>query len=249
MPTKQVSLGGRPLHGHDRFGEWIVENLEGWYDAPDARDTSSEAVNSHGDIPGRSYYGARTPTVSGILFHKSRGLAVNAFEDLAATATLEDQVFQVVDGNNVRWANARFAGIDYTQVGVGAWRYQLRLRCSDPFKYGERQSVSFPLGSNGQIMHRGSVPAWPVITVTGSAPGGYTLTRGGRDVVITAPLVSGSPHVLDMRTGVLRAGGSRVYGGIDTAQYWQVNPGLNQTVSASGSGTATVRVDVYDTYI
>src|SRR5690606_7429585 len=110
---------------------------------------------------------------------------------------------------------------------------------------------SVALGTSVSVFQRGTVPAWPVVTVTGSAPGGYAVSLGGRLVRVTAPLVSGSPHTLDMRTGILRAGGSRVYMGIAEAEYFAVPPGSPRTfvTSINTTGSATVSISLNDTYI
>lgn len=250
MPTKQVLIGGLALHGEDRAGQWVVEELEGWYEPPAPKGTTSERVNGHGEIDVPDYYGARTPTVSGILFHKGRGLAVSAMERLSANMSLEAKKLVVTDAGLSRWANAKLAGLDWTEVTRGTMRFQARFKCVDPFKYGESRSFSAAVGSPVDVFHRGTVPAWPVVTVTGSMPEGYELTLGGQLVEVTKGLASGSTHTIDMRTGILRENGSRVYGSIGIAEYFMVKPGSRQSfysVAASGSGTATVRFN--DTYI
>ena len=250
MPTKQVLIGGFALHGEDRAGQWVVEELEGWYEPPAPKGSTSERVNGHGEIDVPDYYGARTPTVSGILFHKGRGVAVSAMERLSAHMTLEAKKLVVTDAGLSRWANAKLAGLDWTEVTRGTIRFQARFKCVDPFKYGASNSFSAAVGSPVDVFHRGTVPAWPVVTVTGSMPEGYELTLGGQLVEVTKGLASGSTHTIDMRTGILRENGSRVYGSIGIAEYFTVKPGSRQSfysVAASGSGTATVRFN--DTYI
>lgn len=251
MPTKQVLIGDLALHGDDRAGQWVVEELDGWYEPPAPKGATAERVNGHGEIDVQDYYSARTPTVSGILFHKGRGQAVTAMERLSAHMTLEAKKLVVTDAGLSRWANAKLAGLDWTEVTRGTIRFQARFKCVDPFKYGASNSFSVALGSAVTVFHRGTVPAWPVVTVTGSAPGGYAVSLGGRLVRVVAPLVSGSPHTLDMRTGILRAGGVRVHSAITVAEYWSVPPGVGSVANTAPvtTGTATVRFDFYDTYI
>ena len=250
MPTKQVLIGGFALHGEDRAGQWVVEELEGWYEPPAPKGATSERVNGHGEIDVLDYYAARTPTVSGILFHKGRGQAVTAMERLSSHMSLEAKKLVVTDAGLSRWANAKLAGLDWTEVTRGTMRFQARFKCVDPFKYGASNTFSVALGSSVDVFHRGTVPAWPVATVTGSLPSGYSLTLGGRTVTVTKSLATGSTHTLDMRTGILRENGSRVYGSLGVAKYFTVKPGSRQSFSSStstGSGTVTLRFD--DTYI
>lgn len=251
MPTKQVLIGDLALHGEDRAGQWVVEELEGWYEPPAPKGATAERVNGHGEIDLIDYYAARTPTVSGILFHKGRGQAVTAMEQLSAHIGLDSQKLSVIDAGLSRWANAKLAGLDWTEVTRGTIRFQARFKCVDPFKYGAVRSFNSTLGVGVEVFHRGTVPAYPVLTVTGSAPGGYAVSLGGRLVRVTAPLVSGSPHTLDMRTGILRAGGSRVYMGLAEAEYFTVPAGLPSVLvsSLNTTGSGTIQADFYDTYI
>lgn len=251
MPTKQVLIGDHALHGEDRAGQWIVEELEGWYEPPNPKGATADRINGHGEIDVLDYYAARTPTVSGILLHNGRGQAVTAMEQLSAHIGLDLKKLSVIDSGLSRWAYAKFSGLDWTEVTRNAVRFQARFKCVDPFKYGGSNSFSVALGSAVSVFHRGTVPAWPVVTVTGSAPGGYAVSLNGRVVRVVAPLVSGSPHTLDMRTGILRVAGTRVHSAISLAEYWSVNPGLSQIANTAPvtTGSGTVKFDFYDTYI
>ena len=246
-----VTLDGHPLTGQQREGSWKVNTpLEGWFGRPQPKSRMEPNVNSDGMQATPVEYGSRLITINGRVISRNHGYLHEASNLISALAFRGGAILQVSGHGPTQWAKVDpRSEVETIFVTDTYLRFQIPLEAPDPFKYGKKRTESFPLGSSGQVMHRGSVPAWPVVTVTGSAPGGYTLTRAGRDVTVTAPLVSGQPHTLDMRTGVLRAGGSRVYGAISTAQYWTVAPGLRQTVTATGTGTATVRVDVYDTWI
>ena len=251
LANELITLGGHSLTGLDRDGTWKVNTpLVGWFGRPQPKSSMDDLVNADGVQVVPVEYGSRLITINGRVSSRRHEYLHEAAGLLSALGFRGDTVLQVSGHGPAQWARVWPRGeVQVDFVTDTYMTYQLQLEAPDPFKYGEKRTESFALGGSGQVMHRGSVPAWPVVTVTGSAPGGYTLTRAGRDVTVTAPLVSGQPHTLDMRTGVLRAGGSRVYGAISTAQYWTVAPGLRQTVTASGTGTATVRVDVYDTWI
>ncbi|MEU5838565.1 hypothetical protein ABZ820_33535 [Streptomyces diacarni] len=251
MPTKQVLLGDQILHGQDRAGHWVVEKLTGWYEAPESKGGGEARPLSDGDFEGQVNYGPRMVTVDGILFHRSRGELVSAMERFNSLAKLTSQKLVVTDAGLSRYANVKSLGTSWTAHTLDASRFQVRLKSDDSFKYGESYAPSGAVGSAFDVFHRGTVEAWPVITVSGSLPGGYELTLGGRLVSVTRAVTSGSPHTLDMRTGILRVGGSVVRSGYSYAELFSVKPGLPQSfysvANTSGSGTATVRYS--DTYI
>lgn len=249
MPTKQVNLGGFVLHGEDRAGQWITEGLDGWYEPPSSRGESVERPNSHGEYLMPEYYSARTIAVDGILFHKNRGIAVEAFERLAAAAKQTQQKFSVTDAGMTRWSNARYAGLDFTQVTTGTWRFQLRLKAVDPFKYGDSEPFSVASGGASYVHHRGTVDAWPVVTVTGNMPDGYTLNLRGQQVSVPSGVLPGETHRIDYRTRRLYIDGSVEFGLFGADNFVPVRPGQRQTFGFSGSGSGTALVSVTDTYI
>lgn len=251
MAGKQVSLDGQVLHGHDRFGWWQVNTIDGWDETPPEKSTPSDVVNGHGSIPVPVYYGPRTVTLKGRLIAKSHELAVDAKRRLSALLQ-ESGELVVVDGGGVALSAQASRGRITPGPVKGRWLpFDMELKFPDPFKYGASRSFNVALGSAVTVYQRGYFGAWPIITVTGSAPGGYAVSLGGRLVRVVAPLVSGSPHTLDMRTGILRAGGVRVHAGITVAEYWTVPPGIRSVVGTAPvtTGTATVAVSFKDTYI
>ncbi|NKG22202.1 hypothetical protein [Paeniglutamicibacter terrestris] len=130
-------------------------------------------------------------------------------------------------------------------------RFQIPLEAIDPFKYGEARSFSAAVGEGFDVYQRGTVPAIATVTVTGSLPGGYELLLGGRLVTVERAVTSGSPHVVDMRTGILRVGGAVDRGGIVYSELFKIAPGMPQNFYsvARTPGTGTVKVAFNDTYI
>lgn len=89
-----------------------------------------------------------------------------------------------------------------------------------------------------------------MVTVSGSSPGGYEMSIGDHLVQVIAPLVSGKPHVVNMRTGRLTVDGDRVYGGFGICELFSVSPGLAQSFyPLAVGGSATFKVEFNDTYI
>lgn len=251
LPSKEVKLDGQILHGTDRFGWWQVKEIIGWDETPPEKSNSSDVVNGHGEVPAPVYYGPRTVSLKGRLVAKNHELAISAKRVISALLQSAGE-FVVTSSDGIPLTGVASRG-RITPGGVqGRWLpFEMELRFSDSFRYGKAREAETSLGTSVEVFHRGTVPAWPVLTVSGSAPGGYALSIGGRLVRVTAPLVSGSPHTLDMRTGILRAGGSRVYAGIAEAEYFSVPRGLPSLLvtSLNTTGSGTVRADFYDTYI
>lgn len=251
MPTKQVMLGNQILHGSTREGEWVTEKITNWYEPPASRGNEEERPLADGDYDAEMFYSKRLPTIDGILFHKGRGDAIQALERLAAKASLSAQALTVTDFGLSRFANVKSLGLDYTPVTTRAIRWQIRLKANDPYKYGEKKSFSAAVGTPFDVYQRGTVPAWPLITVTGSMPNGYEISLGTQLIQVTRAVTSGSPHTIDTRTGILRVNGAVVAGALGITELFRVQPGLPQSVYALApfTGTGTVKFDVTDTYI
>ena len=248
-----VNIAGVDLNNpYSRYGHLEVDEIDGWFNAPAIKQKEDARVNADGDVPAPVYYESRYITISGALASKTpqdRWICSDMIQSLLNGE--EKKLVIEVDGV-ARWAMVQPNG--QPEIDVVAHRlvnYQLSLKATDPYKYGGPQSFSAAVGSTVDVFHRGTVPAWPIITVTGSLPGGYELILGGHTVQVTKSLATGSTHTLDMRTGILRENGSRVYGSIGIAEYFTVAPGDRQPFysvpSTTGSGTATVRLN--DTYI
>lgn len=251
MPTKQTMLADQVLHGSTREGEWITEKITGWYEPPNSKGSEEERALADGDYDAQLYYAARMITLDGILFHNGRGQALQSLERLAVAASLNSRKMIVTDFGLSRFANVKSQGVDFTTTTTEAIRWQVRLKATDPYKYGEKVAFSGAVGTAFDVFQRGTVPAWPFITVTGSMPGGYEVMIGGQLIEVTRALTSGNPHTIDTRTGILRVNGAVAINGLGIAELFRVNPGMPQSVYAvaKSTGTGTVKLDVTDTYI
>lgn len=250
MPLKQVSLGGKILHGEDRSGQWITEKLTGWYDVPTTKGDGGERPLADGDYVADRFYGPRMVTIDGILFHRGRGTLITAMESVGVAASNQASKLLITDAGLSRYSTVKTLGVDWSEATPTASRFQIRLRADDPRKFGEVRSFNTAVGSPIDVFQRGSFPATPTVTVTGSMPSGYDLSLNGRLVSITKSLASGSTHTIDMRTGILRQNGTVVAGGFSYSELLKVEPGMPQNFFASAaSGSGTVRLDYYDTYI
>lgn len=251
MPIKQILLGDQILHGSDRAGDWVVEKLTGWYELPETRGEEEPRPRADGDYDSERVYSARMVTIDGILFHKGRGLLVEAMERLAVAAPLGKRDLVVTDAGMTRRLVVKALGVDFPTVSSQASRFQIRLRADDARKFGEARRVSTAVGTSVAVFHRGTYLATPIATITGSFPGGYALNLNGDYMQVTKSLSTGATHTVDMRTGILRENGAVVRNGFGAGGLLKVRPGAPQAMSSAAlaGGDGTVRLDFYDTYM
>ncbi|WP_404285435.1 hypothetical protein [Glutamicibacter arilaitensis] len=247
--SKSVTLGGQTLHGLDRFGSWRVLGMEGWGSSPAEKTTSEPRPLADGDYDAEVFYGPRLVTLNGRLAAKSAEYAFDAREKLSALLRTPARM-QVEQFGMTRWAEARRGRIVPGELKGRHLPFQMELRFIDPFKYGKVHAVGGSDTSPASLFQRGTVPAWPVVTVTGSAAG-YTLTLNGRSVTVTRYInANNHTHEIDFRTGILRINGAVVAGGFGAVNFAQINPGLAQNMSVTPvSGSAAISVAYHDTYI
>lgn len=245
-----MSLDGQMLHGHDRYGWWQVNKIEGWDETPPEKSNTVEVVNGHGSYPVPVYYGSRMVTLSGRLIAGNNQLAVEAKRVL--TALLQQPGKFVVVSSDFLPISAEAARVRIAPGPVkGRWlTFDLELKFPDPFKYGERRYKSVASGSSDTVFHRGTVEAWPSVTVSGSMPDGYTVTIGGQSVSVPMGIPSGASHTIDFRRRRLYINGSLFMGAFGAQNFRSIPPGLRTSVSLSApSGSGSAGVTVYDTYI
>lgn len=242
-----VTLDGFPLSGVTRDGIWKINSLPGWNQRPPVKRNSESRTSGDGSFKTPVFYENRLITINGRLFTKNHDYLHQA-EDMLNALGHRGGVKLLVEGHGpTQWATVDPRDSpDLTAVTGNFLQFQIPLEAIDPFKYGESYTVAGSSSTPASLFHRGKVPAWPVITVTGTAAGGYTLTLNGKSVVVTQALASGSPHTIDFKTGILRAGGSVVRGGLSTANFSPINPGLPQNMTIT-AGLFTAKYS--DTYI
>lgn len=248
-----VTLDGFPLSGVTRDGIWKINSMPGWNQRPPVKRNRESRTSGDGSFKTPVFYENRLITINGRLFTKNHEYLHQA-EGILNALGHRGGVKLLVEGHGpTQWATVDPRDSpDLTAVTGNFLQFQIPLEAIDPFKYGESKRFETSLGSGLSVYHRGSVPAWPLITVHGGAvTGGYSITLGGRTVTVTTTLSSGNVHTIDMRTGILRMNNSVVRGGLSVSSLFSVQPGLPQTITSSvlGSGSAIVRAEVVDTYI
>lgn len=247
-----VTLDGYPLSGVTRHGIWKINSLPGWRERPAVKRNNESRTAGDGSFKTPVFYENRLITINGRLFSKNHEYLHQAEGILNALGHRGGAKLLVEGHGPTQWATVDPRGNPELNIVTGTFlQFQIPLEAIDPFKYGESHSPSGSVGSAFDVFQRGTVEAFPVVTVSGSLPGGYELTLGGRLVSVTRAVTSGSPHTLDMRTGILRVGGSVARGGISYSELFSVKPGMAQSFYSlpitSGSGTVTLRYN--DTFI
>lgn len=240
--TKLVTLDGQVLHGRDRYGLWKINTMEGWDETPPEKTSSEAKALADGDYDAEVFYGPRLVTLNGRLSASTPGDAFTARERLTALLRVPGE-FVVQQHGLARAGMARRGRINPGQIRGRHLPFQIEARFIDPYKYGEEHVFT---GTSVSVFHRGTAPAWPVVTVTGASATGYTITLAGKTVTVPQPLTSGTPHTIDYRTGILRVGGGVAKGGLGAVNLSPVQPGMPQTMSIS-AGTLSARFR--DTFI
>lgn len=245
----RAQLLGVTFDGDDGDSSYTITSISGWLDGVATRQTHLERPSQHGEFPLPTYLSGRLVTIAGEIYTHSEEKQQQAVERL--TGLLADGGFApltVDHAGRVLRASVQRAGTPV--ITVDRWgllaKYELQLWSPDPRRYGDENTTG-PAASV-EVVNRGNFPALPVLTITGAAAGGYTITgSGGRQIIVTRALVSGTPHTFDMRTGRLSVGGTRVLGGVSRADLFTIAPGLPATTVSITAGQLTVVVP--DTFI
>lgn len=250
--SELIQWAGRTLSGHDRFGWWKVNSIDGWDDSPDSKGETVSIPNGDGEMDLPIYNEARIITVTGRIITKGH-------EELHAagaylTAVMKGR-FQVSGHGPTQWADAkRQGGVKFRTVTDTLATWQLSMKAVDPVKYGDTATVAVPAGTSYvSLFHWGNYASLPTVVVAGSAPGGYEIqSSAGARYQVTKPLVSGTPHTIDMRDGMLQVGGVYMAGIGSRADLWRVPPGSSATtirVQPLTTGSPSATVYVTDSFI
>lgn len=248
--SKAITVDDQIIHGVDRFGTWRIHSLEGWKETPPEKTNSEARALADGDYDAEVFYGSRLVTVNGRLSAKSPEMAFTASERLSGLLRIP-ALFSVDQFGMMRSGLARRGRIAPGQIKGRHLPFQMELRFIDPYKYGEIQSFTVASDNEVFVFHRGTVPAWPKLTITGNLPGGYEVGLVDRLIQVTRPLTAGQTHTIDTRAGILRSNGALIAGGLGITELFRVKPGLPQSLlfMPRTTGSGTLKVEVTDTFI
>jgi hypothetical protein len=222
--------------------------IKNWLDGVDTRRETIARPDADGefDVPGK--LGGRQPTLS---------IAVKAIGEAALQLAIDDLMGILADGSKgtlaielagrTLTASVRRSGTPTIEMlnPKRAARVQLQLWSADPRRYGTTVHTFGPGSSVSGIQHAGNFAALPILRIAGGN-GGYTVNGpGGKLITVNAGLGSGE-HTLNLATGGLYIGGSRVFGGVSVYRPWVVPKNTSITVSVTAG---TVAVDLRDTFV
>lgn len=250
-----VRVGEVVFHGQENVagsGFYVEQGgFSGWEEGTAPRLTEIFRPQAHGmfDLP--VFQGARVVTISGVaVAESSAALAHMAAQITGLLADGSSERVFVHENGLDTWASARLgARTKFSPIfGAGKYaNYELTLWCPNPRKFGEVREFA----SGEAAYHYGNFTAAPVMTVAGTIGTGYTIAGPDSKLfTVTQPVVSGTPHTIDMATGHLTVDGAIVHGEITQGDTWGIPGGstvTNTLTPVSGSGTLTVAVT--DTYI
>jgi hypothetical protein len=257
LPEDIVQIGDLRFRGGEGSKGFFIsrDGLVGWDDSPDVRFDAVQRENADGEFDVPVFYGVRTLTVSGFCYASSSqelGVFRNRLMGLSPNRLL---TAVTLHGTKTTAYGAMSAASKF-QVDMPGRRaaYQLTRRFVDPRQYGATNTAAGGTGVAVKTFHYGNAPAASVLVVSGSDPGGYTITGpGGRTIVVSRSLDAGQPHTIDMATGLLFIGGVVQYGAMDSADMWVVPPGKTvsqQTNVSSVDGRSHIlTITTRDTYI
>lgn len=238
---------------HAAYGEMgFIIKPDGWKNWESGPGTRGERIDiPHGDgqfdLP--VFRSSRSPQVSGHAFAEDDGELLDMGDQFTGLLAEGPGVVVVEMAHSTRWARVRLGDepLFVPHGGSSYATFTLQMWAPDPRKFGE-----FPryfLG--GEVArHYGNVTAAPVHTVSGSMPNGYTLNGpAGKQFIVTAPLVPGVPHRIDMETAELFVGGVLTYRKVLRPETWGIPKGVGVVHTVTGAGSADLVTEVYDTYM
>lgn len=266
------SLSDRPSLA---AAEWISEDVAGWYGGAGVRGEVTARLG-HGDFVARARREGRVMTLHGAVVcsdsderdRQERALSGMVWDGDWATMTCDD-------GDRVLSARVRLDGApQVVKVGVQALRFQLPLRSDTPFLYGSPGSVTlrpvgagigleYPLFTRGGVLtfgsavadvellrNHGNATAWPVFTVVGDFPGGFSVGLADKRVTYPWPTFQDIPVTVDMAGGLAVSGVDQSH--LLSERGWAgIQPGGVETpvFAPLQGGTGFCTVTVHDTYI
>lgn len=247
-----VEMWGAPYLRGKPNGLYVAPGgFKGWEGSPSGRREAVGRPFAHGEFDLPVFRSPRVVAISGVAVagsvYELRQLS-NAITALGADGEMipviavhQDQTLEAY----ARVIEARFTDSGHRDGNIHG-DFAIDLVFPDPRKYGETNVYSDV--SSVLVWQRGNFPAMPQIRVSGASSSGYTVTGpGGEKIVVSRSLTSASPHTLDLATGALIVGGSRVLGGVASYQGFTIPP--KQRVKVSVNNNLAVQVTVPDTYM
>lgn len=222
-------------------------------------------------------YAARVVTIGAVASGAGRD-AVNALMESVNVLAHRNVRIAVADGGGETWAEGYLSTSWAENAYPGHQRGEITVVCTDPRRYGAaRMAYIVPDGDGGggllydegagyillpiefygeapsanaaTVSNSGTSAAHPAIIVRGDFPDGVTINHGGGQLAYPAPIGAGAPLVLDGLTRTATVRGVDVTRALTSRDFPAIPPGGSVTLSVLASGTGTVTVESFDTYI
>lgn len=220
--------------------------LQAWTGSGDVRRDDAPRPTAAGSFWAPGYLSAKVVPLSGTILASSEAeLKVMRRRLEALLVGVESDRMTVDDGQGlVTWGTVGLAQqAAVVEHGDGAFTadFAVQFWSHDPYRYGDLHT--YGPAASVTAFHRGTVPAIPVIEVTG-AGAAYSVTSPGGTYQVSG-ITAGGTHRIDMNTGWIYRNGVLVEGVAVRADVWAIPAGARWAHSTS-SGQITVKVP--DTY-
>ena len=234
-----------------RYGRLEVDDIDGWWNPPSRKTNDTARSNGDGDYGGENHFESRYVSITGAFIAKGESERWKGAGELAALLSTGPKLMTISIDDDVQTAMVKATDqADLSWVAPRLAEFTIQVKADDPYKYGERRYTSVASGAAGTVFHRGTVDAWPSVTISGNMPDGYAVTIGGQSVSVPMGVPSGVTHTIDYRRRRLFINGDLFMGAFGSQDFRPVPRGLRTSVSLSAtSGSGTAGVTVYDTYI
>lgn len=257
----------------------ICESLEGWWGTPEAKVALSEMASgdgAHRVADEAILYSARVVQMSVVADGRSRAEVDEVIGHVLALA--HRTVTVEVDDGAVPTRARGYLEVSWEgEAWDSHQRGTVTVTCADPRRYGAPSRafiypnaaaagglqfagdggylllpVTFageaPSGTAGTVTNAGTSAAYPTITVSGQAHD-IVITHPGGELSYPAPISTGAPLVLDSLIRTATVNGVDVTRGLLRRDFPVVPAGGSITLAATGSGSATITVECFDTYV
>lgn len=208
---------------------------DGAYDLPSKLNPRNVSLNGYVYTDGLASLGHYSRLLSGMLaVRQARPVYVDVLEkqEWSFGKVIEKPDFK-------EWGGQPFA-----DFSVEFWFPKPQIFGTIPRIIGPATSLSVP--------NRGNSPASLSLLIEGSSAGGYTVSGPlGRKYIVTAPLLAGHPHTIDMKFGNLTIDGVIVASGVTRANRWAVPNGwyVDMSVAPNGAGSVLMTSTSRDTNV
>jgi hypothetical protein len=234
---------GDVFHGHG----FHIRDWSGWVGSADVVRDNLKRPNTHGRFPAKQTLDAREVPAAGFLVADSFDERLHMLQQLTALTVRDSFRLQVELDGVTTWGDAHlseYPRIDASGV-VPEAEWSAVFTFDDPLVYGDTRTFPSSAATSVYAYHYGSVPAYPILTVTQTGSGGYVITNESSEFRV-ASSVAGAVDRIDMRTGRLYRNGVLQPAGSLRRDVWNIPGGTRVLHTITGAGL--LKVTVTDTW-